>query len=179
MARADDHKHELERAGQAIVADIESGAKAAAEKMLGADGGPGGVKETEAAFLDYVRRNATQPEPAGAAWRQAFLEQMIVAIPNPYTQAPDGSDKLIPARNGVAHVEAIIKAAFPNGWVPAPVPPPAPPPLPPPAPVDPAMAGAAPMPPPPPPPPAPPDPNAAPIPGEGYAAGAVPERMFG
>lgn len=147
MARADEHKHELERAGKAIVADIESGAKAAAEKMLGASGGPGGVKETEAAFLDYVRRNATQPEPAGAQWRQAFLQQMIVAIPNPYAEAPDGSDKLIPARNGVKYVEEIIKKAFPMGWAGTPPPPP---PVMPAAPAAPPMAGAVPPPPPPP-----------------------------
>lgn len=148
MSRADDHKHELERAAKAIVADLESGAKAAGEKMLGAQGGPGAVTETRAAFLDYVRRNATQPEPAGNAWRQRFLEQMIVAVPNPYAEAPDGADKLIPARNGVAHVEAILKEAFPGGWPGTPPPPPAmpvpaqavPPPPPPPAPPAPGMA---------------------------------------
>ena len=126
---ADDKKHELARVGEKLVADVRSGAKAAAEKMIGAAGGPDAEKQTQAAFLDYVRRNATQPGEAGRKWRWAFLGQMIAATDNPMAQAPDGSDKLIPARNGVEHVEQILAAAFPDGY-PAELPPPPPMPVP-------------------------------------------------
>lgn len=119
-----DDDHELVKVAKLAVTDLTTGAKAAADKMLGESGGPDGVKQTEAAFVDYVRRNATLPEPMGGQWRQSFLEQMIVAVPNPYAQAPDGSDALIPARNGVEYVEKILQEAFPNGWTPPPPPPP-------------------------------------------------------
>jgi hypothetical protein len=137
MPTADDKKHDLERYATKTVDDLRTGAKAAAEKMLGAKGGPGGESVSKAQFLDYVRRGATQPGAAGRAFRQALLQQMIGAVENPYAQAEDGADAFIPARNGVEHVEELLKEAFPDGWpAESPPPPPMPTPAPAPAPVD-------------------------------------------
>lgn len=152
MPPARDHRHELERVASKIVSDLETGAKSAADQMIGERGGPGAGKATRADFVQYVRRGATQQGDAGRAFRQGLLHQMIAAVENPYAQDPSGADRLIPARNGVEHVEALLKEAFPLGWPHEPPPPPPEPvqapmpaPMPAPAPIAPPVE-AAPMP---------------------------------
>jgi hypothetical protein len=106
-----DKKHELLRVAETLVADISRGAKEAADKLLGDQGGPDSEKVTRQQEIDHVR--ALWPHPD---LRASFIQRMAPSIPNPYAQAPDGSDAVIPAKNGVEYLEKLIEDAFPFGW---------------------------------------------------------------
>jgi len=103
--------HELRRVAKAVVGDIDRGSKAAADTVLGREGGPDGARTTRQRTVDHVR----------AAWPDPQLRQQIFQRMVPSVQGPDG--KVYPARNGLAYFENLLAEAFPLGW-PPPVPPP-------------------------------------------------------
>jgi hypothetical protein len=115
-------EHELTTASDHLIRALDDGAEAAGARILGEAGGPDAGKVRRSAFLAYVRENWPDPQ-----FRQELFARMAPAVPNPYANAPDGSDAEIPAKNGVSAVEDLLKDAFPAGW---PEPPPPPTPLP-------------------------------------------------
>jgi len=100
--------HEVQRVAKAVVGDVQRGAKVAATRILGTQGGPGADRTTKERFLEHVR----------AAWADPLERLAIFGRMVPITQGPDG--KTYPARNGVENFEALLREAFPDGYPPPP-----------------------------------------------------------
>lgn len=98
------------RVAKAVVGDVRRASKAAADEVL-PKGGPGNEATTQARMVEHVRAAWPYPEI-----RAALFKRMVPAVPNPFPKAPDGSDAMIPARNGLEHWENLVAAAFPLGY---------------------------------------------------------------
>jgi hypothetical protein len=108
-------EHPLTRVARKLASSITDGAATAGPALLGQHGGPDAQRVRRSEMVQYVRDNWADPQ-----WRQELFARVVPAIPNPFPKAPDGSDAEIPARNGVASAEALLKEAFPDGWPPRP-----------------------------------------------------------
>jgi|SRR5215510_6417095 len=91
------------RVAEAVVGDIDRTAVAAAEEVL-PKGGPGASRTTHANTVAHVRALWPYPE-----LRQSLFHRLV-----PSVQGPDG--RIYPARNGLAHWESLVRAAFPLGY---------------------------------------------------------------
>ena len=106
------------RVAKAVVGDVHRSAKAAADEVL-PKGGPGNEATTKQRMIEHFRAGWPYPEI-----RAAMFKRMVPAVPNPFPKDPQGSDAMIPAKNGLEHWENLVAEAFPLGWPePLPVPP--------------------------------------------------------
>lgn len=113
MATAD---QSTTRVAQAVVGDLDQAREKAAQELF-PKGGPGAGVTTQAAMVAHVRALWPYPE-----MRAALFQRVVPTTPNPFAKEPDGSDAVIPARNGLKNWENLRAAAFPLGY-PEPLPP--------------------------------------------------------
>ena len=105
------------RVAKAVVGDVRRASKAAADEVL-PKGGPGNEATTKQRMIEHVRAAWPYPEI-----RAALFKRMVPAVPNPFPKDPQGSDAMIPAKNGLEHWENLVAEAFPLGYPEPPLPP--------------------------------------------------------
>jgi hypothetical protein len=131
------NEHEMTRATEEVYRELRADVAAVAGEIFGDKGGPDAVKLTRAAYLDYVRRGwvngSVRTGPDGSSRPISPAEFRAEEFGRIVPLGPNG----LPSETGLDHWEALLKEAFPAGWVP-------PPPPPPPSPLN-ALVGGGPM----------------------------------